>query len=356
MCGWPFLTYMRLLRGVRTALLTPVLAAGLTCGWTTAALAQQSEVLATEMRDTPLASHGDVLVWSSFDATSRRYSLRAYFGGEVEDLPVRPRSVPFDADVGPGPDGKVTVVYSRCRHETPVRGADVQQEALPRNGCRLWRYRLGDRREHLVRRASIRSRFSEFRPSIWGRRIAFARVKDARQRLPELAVRTVGSRRDRRVRLRETRLSDSAATRYVTRLDLRRTRLLSSWAYREAECRDPNSGKVGEDGGEVFAGSIAHQRSLLGGCDLDDPLDVADGRWLGSSISLRITRPGFERRTRLYSGGGELREDKPFPADATGSAPFGGGTFYVRYRPASAPGQAQSAYDIVRAADASKSG
>src|SRR5687767_14971279 len=35
-------------------------------------------------------------------------------------LPVPQRSVPFDADLGPGPDGTAWIVYSRCETEPPL--------------------------------------------------------------------------------------------------------------------------------------------------------------------------------------------------------------------------------------------
>lgn len=69
-----------------------------------------------------VAAYGDVVAWSEQRATSgggepdavAPYDLMALVDGKVRRLGVAPRSVPFDVDVGPGEDGGVVAVYSRC--------------------------------------------------------------------------------------------------------------------------------------------------------------------------------------------------------------------------------------------------
>jgi hypothetical protein len=76
--------------------------------------APADSVVAMTARPTPLAAWGGVLVWSAWDSTAGGYRLMARTAAGVAALPVAPRPVPFDADVGPGPDGGPVIVYSRC--------------------------------------------------------------------------------------------------------------------------------------------------------------------------------------------------------------------------------------------------
>src|SRR3954468_10848784 len=83
--------------------------------------------VADVQRPTPVSAYAGRLVWSQYDASIAGFRLveaHASPSGEVTtQLPVPPRSVPFDADVGPGANGAPTVVYSRCATE-PRLGAD----------------------------------------------------------------------------------------------------------------------------------------------------------------------------------------------------------------------------------------
>ena len=105
-----------------------------------------------------------------------------------------PRSVAFDVDLGPGPDGHLTAAYSRCRTEPRTEAFDGMVLPWTGRGCDLYRYDVSARRETLLRGAST-AQASEFLPSIWGDEVAFARVYERRSgmrgRLAYLYVRPV---------------------------------------------------------------------------------------------------------------------------------------------------------------------
>lgn len=79
-----------------------------------AAPAAAGERLAVESAPFTADAYGDVIAWSSYDAASKRYSLRLLRGGQAVTPAVEPSGAPFDLDVGPGPDGAPLVVYARA--------------------------------------------------------------------------------------------------------------------------------------------------------------------------------------------------------------------------------------------------
>ena len=87
-------------------------------------------------------------------------------------LPVRAQRIPFDADVGPGPDGTPQIVYSRCRSD-----AAGQVPVSPETGCDLYRFDLAAQTET---RIAVRSSATadETLPTIWRDRIAWVSVRN----------------------------------------------------------------------------------------------------------------------------------------------------------------------------------
>src|SRR3954452_7092976 len=77
--------------------------------------------IAETARPTPVSAYAGRLVWSQYDAALGAFRLMETHaspsGSQTTALPVPPRAVPFDADVGPDADGAATVVYSRCATE-----------------------------------------------------------------------------------------------------------------------------------------------------------------------------------------------------------------------------------------------
>jgi hypothetical protein len=150
------------------------------------AAARADELIATVARPTPVSALDGRVVWSDYDALANRYYLTQRVAGITSRLPVEPRAVPFDVDLGPDTAGRTVAAYSRCRREPPRRdprtGNALAQ--LPEwrrgQGCDLYLYSFEAGREARVRHASIAAA-SEFLPTVWTDRIAFARVYERRR-------------------------------------------------------------------------------------------------------------------------------------------------------------------------------
>ena len=148
-------------------------------------IARADEVIATVARPTPIATLDGRIVWSDYDAATKRYHLTQRLDGATTRLPVAPRSVPFDVDLGPDVDGKPVAAYSRCRRDppprSPPRGAIAQMpEWRLGRGCDIYLYSFEQGREVRVPHTSSRGG-SEFLPTVWTDRIAFARRYERRQ-------------------------------------------------------------------------------------------------------------------------------------------------------------------------------
>ena len=134
----------------------------------TAAGADPDVELERSARPSPLSWFRNQVAYSVYDASARSYRLTLRMAdGTVERPAVRARSVPFDADLGRGPDGGIAAVYSRCRVE-PRLGSDGLPLYTTGHGCRLYRYDTASRRE-------VALRVRGYLPSIDRSRLAFAR-------------------------------------------------------------------------------------------------------------------------------------------------------------------------------------
>ncbi len=189
------------------------------------------ETLASERAPTGVTAYRGRVVWSSLNPRTGRFSLMAWAGGRRERLPVRSRAVPFDVDLGPGPDGATWVVYSRCAREP--------SSAEPSNGlpdyssgtrCRLFRFSFEDGKERRLP-TSGRPERSEFVPTIWRGRLAFGRISrpderprferaERRDALPRLFVRALRSGAERVVRLPVRKAFRDASVDLLTGTDL----------------------------------------------------------------------------------------------------------------------------------------
>ncbi len=140
----------------------------------------------------PLVDHFDgISVWSELETSGPdpRYFLTVFAAGQRARLPVAPRSVPFDVDLGPDADDNVVAVYSRCTQE-PADPSGAQRAAdrifsaphpayTTGRGCDLYRYDFRAAQEEKIEGAST-GQASEVLPSVWKDEIAFARVYERR--------------------------------------------------------------------------------------------------------------------------------------------------------------------------------
>jgi hypothetical protein len=134
---------------------------------------------------TPISIYNGRVVWSSLDPAGNGYRLMTSVGGVTATVPVATRKVPFDVDLGPDRQGVTVAVYSRCAREpnftTAVGNAiiNVFPDWRSSRGCDLYKFDFDTGRESRVKGASSKGA-SEFLPSIWTTRIAFARVYERR--------------------------------------------------------------------------------------------------------------------------------------------------------------------------------
>lgn len=204
-------------------------------GWShaTAPAVADEQVLAEGPDDGELSAYGGTVAFSDHEPGAG-WRLKLWNDGKVRTLPVEPRSVPFDVDLGPDENGRTTVVYSRCRVEP--RGSVFLGQ-----GCDLYRYSNGvERRVRGVSRAG----HSEHHPSIWRDRIAFARYLDEGRGQDFGADRLYlreedGLRELPRGTLRLSGQIFAATFARLERLDLRGTRVAFEWRYRSDECPGP---------------------------------------------------------------------------------------------------------------------
>lgn len=157
-------------------------------GGSSSSLLTLRRIVAESAGHSSVDAYGDVVIWSERQdgAGSRAgpYHLTALIEGGVRRLPVAPRSVPFDVDVGPDENGRVVAVYSRCEREASTADPgfvySMPYPAYTRgDGCDIYRFDFATGQERKVAGAST-AQASEMLPSIWGERIAFARVYEQR--------------------------------------------------------------------------------------------------------------------------------------------------------------------------------
>jgi hypothetical protein len=143
------------------------------------------EILAQVRRPTPVAAFDGHVVWSDYDPATNAYFLTQRFQGVTARLPVKPRAVPFDVDVGRNADSTVAT-YSRCieepggREQATGTGLTLMPQWSTGRGCDLYLLDLGTKVEARVSSASS-ARASEFLPAVHQGRIAFARVYEHRR-------------------------------------------------------------------------------------------------------------------------------------------------------------------------------
>ena len=167
---------------MHTGLLAAVCIAGLGSA-VMSATASADALIGTTKAPTPIRSWGGVAAFSVYDEAVGSYRLAiSRNSGPPEILAVAAQPTAFDLDVGPNSAGSPAIVYSRC----------ASTGRRPR-GCDLYRYSLSAGREAKLAGASSPDA-SETAPTIWGTRIAWARLSDARDaRVPRIYTRTLSA-------------------------------------------------------------------------------------------------------------------------------------------------------------------
>jgi hypothetical protein len=164
-----------------------------TMGWLAApATARADRVLAAVERPTAIRAWDGIGAFSVYDSRAGVYRL-AITGPEGPPalVALAPRTVPFDADVGPDSAMRPAIVYSRCARERP------------RRDCDIYRYSIALGVESKISGADSDAA-SEFNPSIWRGQVAWVRTIDARPAAtPRIYVRSLARPRG----LRSRRLS-----------------------------------------------------------------------------------------------------------------------------------------------------
>ena len=119
----------------------------------------------------PVAAYGNVIAWSQPDPVSGWFKLIVARGHSYHEVAAPAQPAPFDVDVGPGPSGKPWVVYSRCSDVAPypvVRGLTALPDFTRGAGCRVHAWDVAAGRERTLHARGVL-------PSIWGRRLLYAR-------------------------------------------------------------------------------------------------------------------------------------------------------------------------------------
>ena len=94
--------------------------------WAGAAPAQDPAPLTGVTAPGPIAAYDGRLVWSRPDGAGGYELVQRVANGPIVELPIKPRAVPFDVDLGPTSGGRVMAVYTRCATE-PKPALDVSQ-------------------------------------------------------------------------------------------------------------------------------------------------------------------------------------------------------------------------------------
>jgi hypothetical protein len=294
-----------------------------------ASAAQADVTYATVAHPTPVSFFAGRLAWSAFEPARNGYVLMTHQGGVTSTVPVQPRGVPFDADLGPDGHGDTVAVYSRCGREPSFSPeGNAPPEWSSGRGCNVFQFNFATGRETRVASANTDGN-SEFLPSIWETTIAFARVYERRP----------GRAGDRAYLYARTLLGTPSSTRLPAgpravpvetgpaALDLRGRRLAFAWATR-GDCPGAVTGiwldTVG--GGQQRIQSACHSshqgRAVVSPTISGGRVYYSRSNTIGEELGSRIRYYRIKTRTR--------REVLALPrAAALATATDAGRTFYL---------------------------
>src|SRR3712207_1523461 len=87
------------------------------------------------------------VVWSDYDATADAWRLMEHAGGVTRALPIRPRTTPFDVDLGPDGRGGTLAAYSRCARGLNLDLPTPQHRRARHYGCDVYGFSFRTGRE-----------------------------------------------------------------------------------------------------------------------------------------------------------------------------------------------------------------
>ena len=173
--------------------------------------------------------------------------------GRAETVPIPVRTVPFDVDLGPGADGQVLAVYSRCRREPQMgrRSAGPTPVWATARECDLYRFDFRTQQEVPLEGPSTSN--TEVLPTIWRDRVGFVRIYQEREglrgRVPYVYVREPGRRSERQ----PGGGRGTSGLPGPLAIDLEDRLLAMSWTYERDDggVAELRLGSAGADGREV---------------------------------------------------------------------------------------------------------
>ena len=137
-----------------------------------------SEIASTARPTTISAYRGNWVAFSAYESATGNYRLMLrHPNGSVAPVPVPPRRVPFDVELGPIYGGReqslrtaLMAVYSRCQVEPRLDPTDLLPLPWTGRHCALFRYYLGSSHEQPIPGSG-----SRYLPSVWDGELAYAR-------------------------------------------------------------------------------------------------------------------------------------------------------------------------------------
>ncbi len=287
-------------------------------------------IIANERAPSKVSAEINRVVWSSYDPATGDYHLMSRdTQGNVTQLPVAPRKVPFDVDVGFLGEGAEAITYSRCRREPSLIGggsAGVLPNWATGRGCDIYLFDPDTQRE--VKYApTAGGNASEFLPTASpAGRIAFARVYEHRRgrrgKLPYLYAKR-GSHSLRRL---PGGPRGKTGLPGPTSLDLNGARLAFGWDWTPLHRGVTASAVVVDE----IRGPHRTLESVTGGLTLrtlfSPSISLRDVLW-GRTIAIDNPRsefhfaPGLTRSTRSAPG--------PLYMVSTAGLPARGGIYYM---------------------------
>lgn len=311
--------------------------------------AADETVLARALRPTAVSVHGGFVVWSSWSDRAGGYRLVAWDrdrGRRV--LTVRPQSVPFDADVGPGRDGRPVAVYSRCRRP-PTGGQSSNQLPVYVNGrgCDLYQLALTGGVERRIDKLSQRGA-SEVLPTVWKAGVAFARTYERRRgldgALPHLLLGSLRSGVPSRELPGGTRgvyepidddrspPSDYYGGPGPTGLDFDGRRVAFVWNSQAETCHPGDEGDLDHLRSEVWVDTLESGQELLEQTCEDETDRFFSPALAGERLfySRRLNNTSFNGRFRVYEFDGAAFSETPVSRKALSIARDGETTYFTR--------------------------